>query len=118
MHRKALGKSLIQVCMGISSGIVTSGEIGFPQRTDYTAFGSVIMDAKKVRNMGKAFGTDIFITKATYDLVCSKIVTEQLTGDAEIQDIYAVINAIGLKGPGNTEDLKNFLELIQKEIRS
>ena len=118
MHRKAQGKSLIQVCMGISSGIVTSGEIGFPQRTDYTAFGSVIMDAKKVRNMGKAFGTDIFITKATYDLVCSKIVTEQLTGDAEIQDIYAVINAIGLKGPGNTEDLKNFLELIQKEIRS
>ena len=118
MHRQAQGKSLIQVCMGISSGIVTSAEIGFPQRTDYTAFGSVIMDAKKVRNMGKAFGTDIFITKATYDLVCSKIVTEQLTGDAEIQDIYAVINAIGLKGPGNTEDLKNFLELIQKEIRN
>lgn len=117
MHRKALGKELVQVCMGISSGVVTTGEIGFSHRTDYTAFGSVIKEAKRIREMGKPFGTDIFITKATYDLVCGKIVTEQLTGDAEIQDIYAVVNAIGLKGPGNTEDLKDFLGLVQKEVR-
>lgn len=111
LRRKVAGKSLLQICCGINSGVVTAGEIGFSQRTDYTAFGSVIKNAKKIRNMGRAFGTDIFISKDTFDLVCGKIITEELTGDAEIQDIYAVINAIGIKGPGTTEGLKSFLEL-------
>lgn len=110
IQRKNRGLSPIHICCGISSGLVTAGEIGFSQRSDYTLFGPVLKDVKSVREQGKSIGTDIIISKATYDLVSNKIMVQEISGTQTEKPLYAVINAIGVKGPANLEELKNFLE--------
>lgn len=108
LKQKAKNLPLMELCCGLSSGVVTAGEIGFSQRADYTILGSIVSEAKQIRNKGKFTGTDVILSKSSYDLVCGKIIAEKLEDSSE-KPVYALINAIGLKGPADFNSLKMFL---------
>ena len=68
--RKKKGEQPVEVRIGINSGLLIRGEIGTLQRKELTVIGDVVNTAARVQS--KAGPGEIFVTKATYDLVGNK----------------------------------------------
>ena len=64
--------------VGIATGEMTVGEMGCPQRTDYTVIGRAANLGSRI--CGAAQGGQVLVSQATYDLIGEKIEATPITG--------------------------------------
>lgn len=114
IKRKKEGKEILRMECSINSGLVVTGQIGSSTKAEYSALGQPVIQAQSIQPMNKAFQTDILIGQTTYDLVKKRIVAKKMPSPlnedgVDPTNVYALINAVGMKGPGNLDELQGFL---------
>ncbi len=88
-------KPLIEIGIGISSGIAFVGNIGSDDRHEYSAIGSTVNIASRLESFNKLYKTNILISEYTYERVKEIIEAKEVdsvcvTQNSEPMKIYEV----------------------------
>ena len=82
--------------VGINFGQVTAGNIGAPQRMEFTVIGDSVNLAARLESLNKKFGTEILIGQSMYELTMERflfrsIAKVQVVGKSEGVQIYEAL---------------------------
>ncbi|MGZ8667038.1 MAG: CHASE2 domain-containing protein, partial [Solirubrobacterales bacterium] len=66
---KASGHEPMRMGVGLNSGEVMSGNVGSPQRLEYTAIGDTTNVAARLEPMTKGSGHQVFVSETTFELL-------------------------------------------------
>ena len=112
--RIASGKNPIKIGCGINTGPIVAGQIGSEGHMNYTVIGDTVNLASRTEALNKPFATDILITENTYKLIKDKVIVEEMPGvhvkgKTDAIKMYAVVNAVGVRGPADVHEMREFL---------
>lgn len=74
----AEGKPIFEARIGINTGVAVVGNIGSPNRMNYTAIGDSVNLASRLEGLNKGFGTSIVVGETTAALVKDQFVLRPL----------------------------------------
>ncbi|MBL7714625.1 MAG: HAMP domain-containing protein [Bdellovibrionales bacterium] len=90
------GKPAIAIGMGMNTGDVVAGNIGSPERMEYTILGDAVNLTSRMESLTKEFKTDILISGETYNEIkehihCMPRGSTKVKGKNEEVAVYEVI---------------------------
>jgi len=98
-RRAAQGKLPLRIGIGIHTGVAMVGNIGAPEKMEYTAMGDTVNRASRIESANKSFGTQLLVSEMTYHLV-SDFVVARCVGKAEMKGVaepMSLFEVTGLK---------------------
>ncbi len=113
---KEEGKKLIDLSVGLNSGLMIAGNMGSESRFNYTIMGDAVNLSARLLGAGNQYGTNIMISEFTYDKAREEIITRQIdkimvVGKNEPIRVYELI---GKKGEELSESILKCKEHYEK----
>ena len=95
-RRVARGDKPFYIGMGLNSGIVTAGNIGIPERKEFTVIGDVVNVTSRIEAATKALGTDLLVEKEIAQKLQEKFQFSdpeqvQVRGKSDLVTVYRVL---------------------------
>lgn len=84
---------LFQIGIGLHSGPVIMGELGFPKKREFTAIGDTVNTASRIEALNKRAGTSVLVSEQTYKATRSLFAWRRgfaasVKGKSEILKVY------------------------------
>jgi class 3 adenylate cyclase/CHASE2 domain-containing sensor protein len=112
---RARAKPELKARTGISSGIMVVGNIGSPERFDYTALGDVVNLGQRLDQVNKVFGTSIMVSEETFNLAADSIEARcvglvRVPGKQQIVKVFEVLARKGELPRNKAQCVRHFEE--------
>jgi adenylate cyclase len=96
------GQPRLKIGVGLYTGPLTVGNVGSPNRLEYSVIGETVNMASRLESLTKKFGTDIVMSEATRENVRERFTTFSL-GETEVRGFQGRLEVFGVQPQSRQE---------------